>query len=373
MKSQKLVFIAVIILMAFRSNGQPTINVTYIANEGFILSSTSERILIDGIFTEGWGYYHVPGIATLTQERNAESPFDSINHILVTHKDADHVNASYLAEHMVNNSHAVLICSPQVNDKLNILANYSTILDRINVITPVINTKIDTTIGGMKFEVMFIQHAANLSSSIQNTPFIFTLNGIKILHAGDANSINLSDFQDLHLADDSIDIAFLPCWFLDSDAGNVGKDIISYINPKAIVLMHIDKSKYEDYKSIISGLSGLPPVFIIENQMETVSFKLKNKVVELVTEKITSIDENPESGIKIFPNPTSGSFCINPDKPINKSAEVELFSMDGRKILEYTGISSFPLMINVPGHARGIFIVKIYLDGKWYTQKIGLQ
>ena len=43
-----------------------SINITYIANEGFLISGAEEKILIDAIFTEDWDKYHAPTSMTST-------------------------------------------------------------------------------------------------------------------------------------------------------------------------------------------------------------------------------------------------------------------------------------------------------------------
>jgi L-ascorbate metabolism protein UlaG (beta-lactamase superfamily) len=225
-------------------NAQNTVGITYIANEGFLICGKSDSVLIDGIFNESWGIYHIPSGETLTKERNALSPFDGVRVLLVSHKDKDHINADYVSEHLANNTKSIFIGPTQVTDKLKSTVNYSTISGRIKSITPSAGTKTDTLIQNMKFKVMSIPHEA--TPSTQNTPFLFSIDGIKIFHAGDAISTTLNVYQNLNLDSDSIDIAFLPCWFFDSNTGNLGKDIIKYIKPKAVILMHIEVSKFAE-------------------------------------------------------------------------------------------------------------------------------
>jgi len=54
------------------------IDITYIANEGFLISSRDSKVLIDGIFTEGFGRFQTPTAETLAKESQASPPFDNI-------------------------------------------------------------------------------------------------------------------------------------------------------------------------------------------------------------------------------------------------------------------------------------------------------
>jgi L-ascorbate metabolism protein UlaG (beta-lactamase superfamily) len=65
--------------------GQLGVEITFIANEGFLLTDGSRKVLVDAIFSEGSGNFTTPLADVLTQERDATSPFDSVDFLLSTH------------------------------------------------------------------------------------------------------------------------------------------------------------------------------------------------------------------------------------------------------------------------------------------------
>ena len=69
------------------------------------------------------------------------------------------------------------------------------------------------------------------------------------------------------------------------------------------------------------------------------------------------------SQLNVYPNPTSGSFDINTDLPIDK---VEIYDVFGKLIL--TKIKTQNLSIELL--ASGVYFVKIYSDNKMGTKKI---
>lgn len=265
--------------------GQKTIDITYIANEGFIISGENDKILIDGIFTQGWGKYHTPSQQTLILEHKALSPFDNLSVILISHYHADHINTDYVVEHMVNDNNPVLICPLQVNNLLALSKDYNTIKGRVVAITPEYIAKIDTIVQKMNFKIISLQHANDDNQEIQNLGFIFSVNGFKIFHPGDALSNNLSAYESLHLTNDSIDIAFLPRWFFDSEYGEKGNVIINYLKPKAIIMMHINTDKLSYYRNAIKTMQGIPYVYLMDLQMGKLRFKKDNKSIITIIDK----------------------------------------------------------------------------------------
>lgn len=293
---------------------QKSLDITYIANDGYLISSDTNKILIDGIFKDGYGTYYTPTAQTITKERNATAPFDSINILLVTHSHADHVDPAYLTDHMVNDNNAMLIVPTQVSELLKPLGNYSTIKNRIDSIKQINQSKTDTTIHGIRVKSMVFTHPNNFTT-MQNLGYVCSIDGFKIFHPGDATSKDLSLFQSYNLANDSIDIAFIPYWFFDSDAGNLGKDIISYLKPKAIVIIHIGLGKFADYKNIVKNTKGIPPVYFLEAPMQKFNFiKEDDTLLAFQNSKYAYLGQTPPADYpKLFLSGMAERIAISSD------------------------------------------------------------
>ena len=70
------------------------LKVTYIANEGFLISSKTKKVLIDSIFRKGYGIYLEPTNDIRKKIETAQPPFDQVNLVMATHSDADHFDSS---------------------------------------------------------------------------------------------------------------------------------------------------------------------------------------------------------------------------------------------------------------------------------------
>ena len=95
----------------------PSAEITYIANEGFLIEVGSRKILIDAIFDEpSISFAHVPDEGTLSLIQTSKAPFDGIDLLLVTHAHYDHFSAVPMLEHLEGNPSGVLIGPQQVFD-----------------------------------------------------------------------------------------------------------------------------------------------------------------------------------------------------------------------------------------------------------------
>jgi L-ascorbate metabolism protein UlaG (beta-lactamase superfamily) len=247
------------------------IDITYIANEGFLISSRDSKVLIDGIFTEGFGKFQTPTAETLAKESQASPPFDNITALLVTHYHPDHINPAYVVQHLTYDTKAVLIAPAQANDRLKDINGYKVIEKQVVVASPNPNSAATWRSRDTSVKTVPLQHANNDTGDIQNLGFIITIGGFKLFHSGDANAADVSAYKSLNLADENIDVAFLPYWFLDEKNGGKGQEIIRAIKPKAIVLMHVVTGQADHLRSLVAGMKDIPPTYIMEKPMEMLS------------------------------------------------------------------------------------------------------
>ena len=100
-----------------------TVEVTYLANEGFLIQSGNKKILIDALFRgELAPYAGIPGEWREKLE-TAKAPFDAVDLVLVSHVHSDHFDAASVARHLAHNPHAILVSSPQVVEKVRAMCD----------------------------------------------------------------------------------------------------------------------------------------------------------------------------------------------------------------------------------------------------------
>ena len=74
----------------------------YIANEGVLLSSGNQKVLVDALFSKPHPDYNAPAKTTLKKILAGQPPFDNVTLVLVTHNHRDHFEASLAAKFLEN-------------------------------------------------------------------------------------------------------------------------------------------------------------------------------------------------------------------------------------------------------------------------------
>jgi L-ascorbate metabolism protein UlaG (beta-lactamase superfamily) len=220
-----------------------TVEITYIANEGVLISSGDKQILIDGLHREyGREYAFLPP-AQREQIESAKAPYDEIDLILVSHLHLDHFHPESVGLHLQHNPKALLVSSRQVVDEMEKnFKNYQAIRARVMGATPPWKEKVAMKIAGIDFEILSLRHGTGRHASIQNLGHIIKLGGKKLLHIGDADTA-VENFDQFNLDEEGIDIAFIPVWFL---LGPEGQTIVrEHIKPRQIIAVHISPSEGE--------------------------------------------------------------------------------------------------------------------------------
>ena len=225
------------------SAAQPTVEITYIANEGVLISSGSKQVLIDGLHREyGPEYAFLPD-AQRVQIETARAPFNEIDLILVSHRHLDHFHPESVGLHLQHNPKAVLVSSQQVVDEVEKnFKNFQAIKARVTAATPPWKEKVAMKVAGIDFEILGVRHGTGRHASIQNLGHIIKLGGKKLLHVGDADT-SVENFEKFNLDEEGIDIAFLPDWFL---IGSEGQTLVrEHIKPKQIIAVHVSPANGE--------------------------------------------------------------------------------------------------------------------------------
>jgi L-ascorbate metabolism protein UlaG (beta-lactamase superfamily) len=257
--------------------------VTYIANEGFLIKVNDKKILIDALFEDPqYSLCDASDEEILSSMAKSEGKFKDIDLIAATHRHIDHFYAPLVLEHLKHNKSGKFISCKQSIGILKKLENYDTIKYQVVEITPDTLSYVDTTINDIKVRVYRISHSPyfetdpktgkkkNRHQNIQNLGFLFNIDGVKIFHGGDSNPYAFKDYAHFRLDKENIDIAFLSRGFMwESDSPGI--DILrNHIKAKQIILMHIYHNEKEKIIKVAKELkSEFPNVKIFENKMET--------------------------------------------------------------------------------------------------------
>ncbi|MBA4318202.1 MAG: hypothetical protein C0412_07360 [Flavobacterium sp.] len=263
---------------------RPTLEITYIANTGFLIKVNNKKILVDALFSDG-GMYTSPSPAVLSQMRNAESPFDFSNLVLVSHRDLDHCDPAVIVSHLTNNPSAKAIVSSVTRDAIRFSQNISAVGSRMLSITPNLYSSIDTTVNGIQVKVMRLRHGDS-DGSEENIGFLIKVDGFTIFHAGDSNGyVNegntgktpLEEYKSMRLENENIDVAIVDKWYF-WESTSAGIEIVKQcLKPKNLILCHFDANQTQADMQIVNNAidairSTLPNIVVFNQSMEKKTF-----------------------------------------------------------------------------------------------------
>lgn len=149
------------------------IRVTYLANEGVLLTGGNTKVLIDALFRDSLGDY--PRHAAETQKllENGQAPFDGVGLALATHYHLDHWDAGAIAQFLTANRAARFASTPQAG-----------------VMMPsAVRSRVDgpengaVTLAGARVEAIPLVHG-----NTPNLAFRVEMGGRVVMHLGDADA-----------------------------------------------------------------------------------------------------------------------------------------------------------------------------------------
>lgn len=235
-----------------------SITVTYIANEGVLITSGDKQVLIDGLHREYKPDYLFPAPALLSALEQAREPYNNVDLVLVSHLHLDHFHPESVGLHLKNNKSAQLISSEQVVSGVKEkFANFAEIEPRVKQVTP--EWKSHTTVepSGIKVKVLGLRHSGSNFTWIQNLGHVIEIGGKKLLHIGDAD-MSAANFSSFRLHEENIDIALIPYWFLLSERGRTF--VTEQFRPKQIIAVHVSPS---EAGAVISNFARTSPGTIV--------------------------------------------------------------------------------------------------------------
>lgn len=120
--------------------------------------------------------------------------------------------------------------------------------------------------------------------------------------------------------------------------------------------------------------SGIPTntgAFTVEVTVIDSSFANVTDAFKISIYPNVSVNSNSEKGISIYPNPTSGLVYLSFDQ--THEANVEMFNLQGKLLYSKIMLDTPVTTIDLTGHPKGIYLLKLTADSKIFTQKINLK
>ncbi|MDP4267010.1 MAG: T9SS type A sorting domain-containing protein [Bacteroidota bacterium] len=77
--------------------------------------------------------------------------------------------------------------------------------------------------------------------------------------------------------------------------------------------------------------------------------------------------------IKTYPNPSLGKFEVSFETKPASNVKVEIFNIEGELILSKAFINTTNISFDLKGNPKGIYLIKLLIDGKLYREKICIE
>lgn len=244
------------------------VEITYIANEGVLISHGDEQVLIDALHKPYRPEFlpTPPEVEASIMEQVA--PFNSIDVYLVSHIHRDHLDAQTVAQFMDLQPEVQLFSSSQVLDSVNTYRGVESNKANVTEVPFEDGTSVTYERDGITIIAGKVAHGSSARfSRIHNLGHLIYMGGKSVLHMGDP-AYGRDDIAQLLKDHETIDVALIPSWFISSYEGRAVIDEV--IRPKKIVVVHVTPSDFENAKQEVK--THYPEAHVFGTPMEKLSF-----------------------------------------------------------------------------------------------------
>ncbi len=199
------------------------------SNSGFLITTSHKKILIDALFRGIKGVYTLPE-DTQNLLGLAQSPFDHVDLILVTHSHRDHFDIGLVRQHLQNDPNAVIA------SQSSIISQFSTFAGQTVNLDPTPGKPVQKEINGIHVEALALSHGPGQPGNIG---FVITVDGLKLFFTGDVDTSQFSyeEFRAYKLPEEKLDIAFIQHFYL-TDTPSDQQFVKQGIGAKYIIPTH---------------------------------------------------------------------------------------------------------------------------------------
>jgi L-ascorbate metabolism protein UlaG (beta-lactamase superfamily)/pimeloyl-ACP methyl ester carboxylesterase len=253
---------------------RPSVDVTYVANTGFMIQGANKKVLVDALFDTGFGSYLAPSAEVVSKLAEAREPFDGVDLILVTHWHGDHFNTKMVAAHLFANPRCRLVAHTQTVDRLRQEEVFAQIQNQIHELHMEPGARERMTINGVALEALCLPHGAyyrdgrNVHPNTRDLAFIVDLGGMRFLHPGDASAEDSSAYLNTY----PFDTVHVDLMFCDLGLSEAAQQlIVNRIKPEHIVAVHVQPAELEAETKRLHAV--FPGAVVFKESMERRVFR----------------------------------------------------------------------------------------------------
>lgn len=215
--------------------------VMYLGNTGLLASHGDTQVLFDPFFHNHYGQYQLVPESIRAAIFAAQSPFDAVKLMLISHAHGDHFDAADVVSYLQKHSQVILVAPTQAVEQMRPISGFDAIQARIKSIDLAYgDAPVTHQFDGIEVNAVRIPHAGWPGrSEVSNLVYRVTLNNqATVMHMGDA------DPDDVHFKpwktyweSKRTDRAYPPYWFMLTPSG---QDILANrINATSAIGVHV--------------------------------------------------------------------------------------------------------------------------------------
>ena len=220
------------------------LTITYVANEGFLITAGGRAVLVDALFRPlHEGSRARPGDALIAQMTQGAPPFARIDALLVSHDHRDHFDPALVQAFLARHPETTLVSTGAICATVAAAGGPAARMRRIKID---LGASAVESVAGMSVKAARVKHGGDPAGTMttENLAWLVTIDGRKILHVGDAvTDLNVKTYRSLGLPAERIDVLFLEYFdFSDATAAFVKNEL----KPRHIVAMHVPTTGDEE-------------------------------------------------------------------------------------------------------------------------------
>lgn len=260
-----LAFLALLGLAAWQAPEQDAeveLELTYLANEGFLVRAGEHKVLLDAFVAEPYSIY-----AALPPELHAgmiagEPPFDAVDLALASHVHRDHFQPPSAAEFLSAHAETTFLSTPDVLAELRAELGDDAAAERARALLPEARRSLQAIEQAIAVEALRLPHGVT-DNGVQNLGLVLDLGGARLLHIGDSD-VRAEDFLAYELPRRALDVAFLPYWcLLDEESVRLSRE---RTGARHIVAVHVPPGEVAEQKARLGRLD--PELILFERPGE---------------------------------------------------------------------------------------------------------
>jgi L-ascorbate metabolism protein UlaG (beta-lactamase superfamily) len=213
------------------------VRITFVGNEGVLVERGEQAVLIDALFGDGAAAYTTTPRAVIDSVEMARNPFDAVDAALATHFHPDHFNPYSTARFLQHSERSHLLSTPQA---VALLGEKAAVFDdfagRVHATHPGEGAMESNVVGGVTVEAFGLSHGKVNYGDVEHLGLLVDLAGAAVLHLGDG-MIAERALREAGVLDRSVDVAFVPFWFLTYPMGR--RLMETALRPRHVFAVHI--------------------------------------------------------------------------------------------------------------------------------------